>query len=194
MTPTIKSKNKYIKTKKHRENLAKSLKGNKNSVGIKRTKEHKEAIAKANILRNTGKKQTAEHIAKRVKKMLGKNNPAWKGGITPINIKIRMSKEYKLWRKAVFERDNYTCIWCGARSGNGKAVILNADHIKPFSLFPELRFAIDNGRTLCEDCHKKTDTFGWKIYNNKNYGRNKTYDSPITEAGESVGETTGQEN
>lgn len=69
--------------------------------------------------------------------------------------RIRKSKEYKLWRKAVFERDDYTCIWCGQRGG-----YLNADHIKPFALFPELRFAIDNGRTLCVDCHKKTGTWG----------------------------------
>lgn len=90
---------------------------------------------------------------------LGLNN-FWKGGITPINKAIRKSFEYKIWREAVFKRDNYTCIWCGARSGNGKAIELNADHIKPFSLYPELRFAIDNGRTLCRDCHKTTETFG----------------------------------
>lgn len=83
----------------------------------------------------------------------------WKGGITPINKSIRESVQYKLWRKAVFERDNYQCIWGGKEHGPK----LNADHIKPFAYFPELRFAIDNGRTLCEDCHKKTDTYGGKI-------------------------------
>ena len=90
---------------------------------------------------------------------VGKPNKFPKGGITPINMKIRSSREYKLWRKAVFERDNYTCRFCG-----GVGVKLNADHIKPFALFPELRFAIDNGRTLCEDCHRKTDTWGGRIY------------------------------
>lgn len=97
----------------------------------------------------------------------GSKNHFWKGGITPIHLIIRRSLNYRLWRKSVFERDNYACIWCGQRGGK-----LNADHIKPFSLFPELRFAIDNGRTLCVDCHKKTDTYGEKvkkfIYKNQN--------------------------
>lgn len=85
----------------------------------------------------------------------GANSQFWKGGITKKNQEIRNSLEYKLWRTAVFERDGYTCIW-GGRSHGSK---LHADHIKPFSLFPELRFAIDNGRTLCEECHEKTDTY-----------------------------------
>ncbi len=93
----------------------------------------------------------------------GERNPNWKGGITPINRKIRSSLEYKLWRRVVLERDNYTCIWCGKIGG-----ILHADHIKPFSLFPELRFAIDNGRTLCVDCHRKTDTWGNNLRGNYN--------------------------
>ena len=56
-----------------------------------------------------------------------------------------------IWRKAVFERDNYTCQICRVR---GK--YLEADHIKPFAYFPELRFELTNGRTLCRKCHDKT--------------------------------------
>jgi 5-methylcytosine-specific restriction endonuclease McrA len=84
----------------------------------------------------------------------GANNAFWKGGVTPIYKKIRKSTEYKLWRTAVFTRDNWTCIWCGKKGR------VYADHIKPFAEYPALRFAIDNGRTLCLDCHKKTDSYG----------------------------------
>lgn len=132
-----------------------------------------------------GKKQKSESIKKRTlsragfkhseetKKKIGLKHkgkmglrgekcPLWRGGVTEINALIRSSAEYKLWRSAVFQRDNHTCVWCRRRGGDGKALILNADHIKPFALFPELRFAIDNGRTLCVECHRTTDTWGSK--------------------------------
>lgn len=80
--------------------------------------------------------------------------PFWKGGVSKANHLLRQSIEYKLWRKSVFERDKYTCIWCGYRGGE-----IEADHIKPFAYYPELRFDIDNGRTLCRECHKKTETY-----------------------------------
>ena len=81
----------------------------------------------------------------------------WRGGLTPKNLLIRMSLDYRLWRSAVFLRDNYTCQLCGQVGGK-----LNADHIKKFADYPELRFIVNNGRTLCEGCHKKTKTFGNK--------------------------------
>ena len=84
----------------------------------------------------------------------GEKSNFWKGGITPINMKIRQSKEYKDWRVAVFARDNYTCQECGSRG-----VTLHADHIKPFAYYPELRLVIENGRTLCVPCHQKTPTY-----------------------------------
>lgn len=87
----------------------------------------------------------------------GNKNPNWKGGITPIHLAIRSSQEYKEWRKAVYDRDNYTCVWCGTE-GNGKN--LNADHILPFAIYEDLRLEVSNGRTLCIDCHKKTATYG----------------------------------
>jgi len=87
----------------------------------------------------------------KIKQFSRKNNPMWKGGVTPKNEKIRKSIEYRLWREAVFARDNYTCQVC-----NKKGIFLEAHHIKKFSDYPKLRLAIDNGKTLCKKCHNKT--------------------------------------
>lgn len=81
----------------------------------------------------------------------------WKGGITPINKLIRHSFQYRQWRTTIFERDDFTCQICGQKGGQ-----LEADHIKPFSLFPELIFNIDNGRTLCKECHKIVTKDFWR--------------------------------
>jgi hypothetical protein len=151
-------------------------KGKQNTLGHKLTEEHKRKISNG----NKGKKKpprTEEHTRKQRESHIGKKasletrkkislalkgerGGGWRGGVTPINASIRHSLEYKLWRTAVFERDQYTCVWCGLTSGLGKAVVLNADHIKPFADYPELRFAIDNGRTLCVECHRTTDNYG----------------------------------
>lgn len=87
----------------------------------------------------------------------GENNHFWKGGITPLHRRLRQTSKYAEWRTAVYERDDYTCQQCGQKGGR-----LNADHVKSFSDHPELRCILSNGRTLCESCHRKTDTFGWK--------------------------------
>ena len=138
-------------SKKIRKKISKSLLGNKRSLGYKHPEEFKKRLSEYNL-----------KIGKHPPHYRGEKHYNWQGGKSPIKKRIRHSLEYKLWRESVFQRDNYTCVWCGARSGNGKKVILNADHIKPFAYYPELRFAIDNGRTLCTSCHRKTDTWGIK--------------------------------
>lgn len=89
--------------------------------------------------------------------MRGEKHPNYKdGGAKTSERLFEMGRiEYKNWRKAVYERDKYTCRICGSQGGR-----LNADHIKPWSLYPDLRYDIENGRTLCVACHRKTDTFG----------------------------------
>lgn len=82
------------------------------------------------------------------KKLIGKNNYNWKGGISSKNEVARGSNKYKKWRLSVFKRDGFACQICGVIGGN-----LNAHHIKPFKDYPKDRFDLDNGITLCEDCH-----------------------------------------
>jgi hypothetical protein len=93
-------------------------------------------------------------------KQRGPNHPNWKDGINRLERHLEMGRiEYKNWRKAVFERDNYTCVNCNKRGGD-----IHADHIKPFARFKELRYEVSNGRTLCVPCHYK---IGWNPYKEK---------------------------
>ena len=85
--------------------------------------------------------------------------PPWKKEKHDMDKKIRSSWQYNIWRDAVLRRDGYACVFCG----DDRRSQLQVDHIRPFSLFPKLRFAIDNGRTLCKKCHKKTKTYGGKM-------------------------------
>lgn len=95
----------------------------------------------------------------------GEKNFRWKGGITPLVLVIRHCFQYRQWRSDCFTRDNYTCQICGLRGG-----ILNADHYpKMFTeIFHENNIKsleqaleceefwnINNGRTLCRECHIK---------------------------------------
>ena len=105
------------------------------------------------------------------------NHPNWKGGLTLFYQVLRNYNLMKEWRKAVFERDNYTCQECG----NNKGGNLNAHHIKQFNIILkeflkkydafspfedreiliklseryEPFWDISNGISLCEECHNR---------------------------------------
>ena len=155
----------------HRQKISLAMRGNIPwSTGKKMSEEFRQKVslgskgrpmpekAREKLLGNKywlGRQHTPESKLKIANAKRGSKSHFWKGGVTKANSLIRDSVEYDIWRKAVFERDQYTCQFCRRKGGK-----LNADHIKPFGEFPEHRFDVDNGRTLCEDCHKTTDTYG----------------------------------
>lgn len=120
-----------------------------------------------------GKKYSMNHrikisLSNRGKK-LGPLNPQWKGGVSKINYDSRMSVEQRNWAQDGKRKDDYRCFDCGRKSGEDgvKKLPLHSDHIFPFSLFSRLRLDPNNHRTLCRDCHKKTETYGGKMRNIK---------------------------
>jgi len=82
----------------------------------------------------------------------GWNNVRFKDASSEVE-KLRQSPAYIAWRTSVFIRDGKKCIWCGSTKD------IEADHIKPRYLFPELTLELSNGRTLCNSCHRKTPSY-----------------------------------
>jgi len=119
-----------------------------------------------------GKHPSEEARRKMSEAQKGEKSYLWKGGITPKNARIRNSIEFRLWREAVFARDNWQCQRCGTRSGNGKTIVLHPHHILNFAEYLELRFVIDNGITLCKSCHMEF---------HKKYGRKNNTEEQLAE-------------
>ena len=74
----------------------------------------------------------------------------------------RESTSYKEWRERVYERDNWTCQVCGQYGGK-----LNAHHIKSYAKYPKLRLDVDNGITLCVNCHRNEHKKRKKVSENE---------------------------
>lgn len=76
------------------------------------------------------------------------------GDLERINRKRRHEDEYRSsitaqWSTKVKERDGHLCQNCGSTKH------LHAHHIKPRAMFPELSLVLENGITLCKECHIK---------------------------------------
>jgi len=78
------------------------------------------------------------------------------------------SADYKKWRRDIFSRDKYSCVKCGKSKCR-----IEADHIKMWTLYPELRYDINNGQTLCRDCHKEKTRVELSIYWKNQYSGGK---------------------
>lgn len=92
--------------------------------------------------------QWKKKLSLSAQKRTGEKSPRWKGGKTPINERIRKSLAYQVWRKQVIKKNKFLCQTCRSKEN------LQVDHIKPFAIFIELRFDINNGQVLCKNCHK----------------------------------------
>jgi len=145
----------------------------KQSIAQRGKKRSKEARMKMSLAQRERFKDPEER-KKCGRRLVGKANGMYKDGRTTLAYSLRHCKKYEIWRKAVFERDNYTCQLCKKVGGE-----LEAHHIRPFSIIleeflkkysqfspvedKEILFElgitykpfwdINNGITLCRECH-----------------------------------------
>jgi predicted restriction endonuclease len=157
----------YYDNPEYKEKLRKARAERKKRLGYVNSVEAREKIRLSRLGKPSNNKgKTFKHTEEAKQKIsysLRITNSNHRQKVAPNNFDlIRSTAEYAEWRKAVFKRDNYTCQFCGKRG-----VRLNADHIKPFALFDNLRLNVNNGRTLCEPCHQKTYTYGRTMFNIK---------------------------
>ncbi len=113
-------------------------------------------------------------------KFRGKDSPNWKGGVTTLYKQIRSLDEYRQWRSNTFQHDNWTCKTCNIKGG-----CLQAHHIKPFALILQEHkiisaeqarkckelWDINNGVTLCKDCHELTKSLSQLQMLGKDYAK-----------------------
>ena len=177
----------YTKTEEHKRKISESKKGQKPTEETKRkmSKVKKGKMPKnIELLKKKAVKFKKGHpYGKRFKKgrvpwnnglkgyKSGEESHFWKGGITKLNQKIRTSFEYRLWVKYCMERDNFLCQDCKIIGGNFEvhhikqlSKIIKENNIKNLEDARKCQelWELNNGVTLCKDCHKKTGSYLYK--------------------------------
>jgi 5-methylcytosine-specific restriction endonuclease McrA len=92
----------------------------------------------------------------------GEQHWNWKGGVTPLTQKTRTSEGANAWKLAVFHRDQYKCRMCGSKDN------IQAHHINSWADFPEDRFVLQNGLTMCKPCHDTYHKYEKEVRRNEN--------------------------
>lgn len=100
-----------------------------------------------------------QNASKRMSQLIGPKNLNWNPDRDEVD-RIRSRTKSDKWREQIYERDNYTCQCCNKKSiGN-----IVAHHLDGYHWCEEGRYDVDNGITLCVNCHKVFH----KIYGVKN--------------------------
>ena len=87
------------------------------------------------------------------KSQLGDKNPRYLKDRSLVKTHY-LPAERNHWRREVYKKCGRSCVLCGSTKA------LRADHIKPICAYSELRYDINNGRTICERCDVKSLTYG----------------------------------
>jgi transposase len=139
-------------------------------LGLKKSLEHQTKVQRERALNRHLSEQSRAKIAAKAKgrrisdsskaKQLetkrrngsirrGEQHYKWKGGRPWERFK---NPEYLAWRNAVLERDCYICQICSRQCKKYERG-LAAHHVKPYADYPDLRYVVSNGLTLCRHCH-----------------------------------------
>ena len=162
----------HIVSEKTKRKISEANKGKKPSLESRKKMSEAHRGKKYRPMSLQGKENISRGKVGEKNPMHGKireQNPNWKGGLTPLRMRIRELGIYKKWRKTVFERDNYTCQECDKKGEKIQAHHLihsfasllhkyNILSVEDANNCIEL-WDIKNGQTLCKPCHKETDNY-----------------------------------
>jgi hypothetical protein len=108
------------------------------------TKEYKDKVRKIAKEKGYGKWMAGKKMLPQVRKALitalvGMNHWNFNG------------RDSRYWRKQALFRDDFTCQVCGLKDPE----IMEVDHLKSKSLYPELKYDLDNLVSICPNCHRR---------------------------------------